>query len=719
MVRLLAILVAALAAAVAADPTLEPARPPKPNVVVIMTDDQTYRDMAAMPQTRALIGAAGATFTHNYVSYPLCCPSRATYLTGQYAHNHGVRSTVPPDGGVEALDAQHTLPVWLQAEGYDTIHIGKYLNGYGLRHPPKVPPGWTDWHGAIDKSTYQMWGYKLYENGVTNTYGDFSTPDPALYQTDVLRDKALEAIRAHAGGDRPFFLSLMFVAPHGEVVPPKTTTEPHIRPAPRHAGAFATLPLPRDPAFDEMDISDKPPEVRRLRTLRPGVSSRILRDFRARRESLLAVDEAVGALVRELAATGQLDSTYVLFTSDNGFFQGEHRIAKGKYLAYEASTRVPLLIRGPGIPAGTVSGELVGQRRPRADRARGRGRDRRHPAGRALAPALCARRLAALGAADPARGARRQRRRSTRPRRAASASTTRSARRATSTSSGGAARASSTTCGATRTSCARATPTRATRSSPTSSASRSSGCAPARARTARSPCRLSRRRGAPATCRARCPPRRAPAPPRSARVTATGIRVSKPVFAALRTAPARSAPSRPAPPRRRSRSRRSSSRRRSSRPAQPGDPHRGVCTDAHPRHAVGPVGLVSEGEPRVPQHPAGGRELGEVALRAPADEESPPGSSWTLPWVAASSPRGCSRALSSVAVCAFSSSSSASARECLRTGGNAELSNSVSAPSLRQRASCCQAKCAPAPTLKFDRLPPRRQLITPVSRSIS
>jgi arylsulfatase A-like enzyme len=356
MVRSIAILLAALVAAVAADPTEEPRRP---NVVVIMTDDQTYRDMAAMPQTRALIGDAGATFARTYVSYPLCCPSRATFLTGQYAHNHHVRSTVPPDGGVEALRAHHTLPVWLQAAGYDTIHIGKYLNGYGLRRRPTVPPGWSDWHAAIDKSTYQMWGYDLYENGATFTYGDFFTPDPALYQTDVLRDKALEAVRAHAGGERPFFLSLMFVAPHGELVPPKTTTDPHIRPAPRHAGAFATLPLPRDPAFDEPDISDKPPEVRRLRTLRPGVSSRILRDFRARRESLLAVDEAVGALVRELAATGQLDSTYILFTSDNGFFQGEHRIAKGKYLAYEASTRVPLLIRGPGIEPGTVSGELV------------------------------------------------------------------------------------------------------------------------------------------------------------------------------------------------------------------------------------------------------------------------------------------------------------------------------------------------------------------------
>jgi len=356
---LTAVTVAVVAVSTAGSRPAQDAEHARPNFVVIMTDDETYRDMAAMPATRTLIGAAGATFTHSYVSYPLCCPSRATYLTGQYAHNHGVRSTVPPDGGVEALDAAHTLPVWLSRAGYDTIHIGKYLNGYGLRRRPTVPPGWTDWHGAIDKSTYQMWGYRLFENGVENTYGDFETPDPALYQTDVLRDKALDTIRAHADGRRPFFLSLAFVAPHGEVVRPGTHTEPYIRPAPRHVGAFATLPLPRDPAFDEADVSDKPPEVRRLRLLRPAVDERILRDFRARRESLLAVDEAVAAIVGELERSGQLDSTYLLLTSDNGFFQGEHRIAKGKYLAYEASTRVPLLLRGPGIPAGTVSGELV------------------------------------------------------------------------------------------------------------------------------------------------------------------------------------------------------------------------------------------------------------------------------------------------------------------------------------------------------------------------
>jgi arylsulfatase A-like enzyme len=350
--------VAALAVAV---PSLRPASAPaafeRPSVVVIMTDDQTYADMAAMPRTRRLIGGAGVRFTRSYVSLPLCCPSRATFLTGQYAHNNGVHNNTPPQGGVEALDAGHTLPVWLSAAGYRTSHIGKYLNGYGLRRTPNVPRGWTDWHGAVDKSTYQMYGYKLFENGTLRTYGNFDVEDPALYQTDVLREKAVASIEGTAPST-PLFLSLMFVAPHGEVMDPGSTTQPFVRPAPRHVGHFRRLRIPH--AFrGERNVRDKPPYVRKLQRASASTAARIRADFRSRRESLLAVDEAVEAVVGALARTGRLDSTYLLFTSDNGFFQGEHRIVKGKYLAYDPSTHVPLLVRGPGIAPGTVSSELV------------------------------------------------------------------------------------------------------------------------------------------------------------------------------------------------------------------------------------------------------------------------------------------------------------------------------------------------------------------------
>ena len=351
--------VAAAAGALASAPGAQPRpAPAPPNVVVIMTDDQTLADMAAMPLTQGLIGDAGATFTRAYVSYPLCCPSRATFLTGQYAHNHGVRTNVPPEGGYEALDSEHALPVWLGEAGYRTSHVGKYLNGYGLRRAPAIPPGWSDWHATVDKSTYQMWGYTINDNGTLQTYGDFDVEDPALYQSDVLRDRALEAIGARARDRRPFFLSLAFVAPHGEVVEPGSLTEPHVRPAPRHSGQLGHLRVPRS-SYEELDVSDKPAHLRRLRRIGPLTHERIVEDMRARRESLMAVDEAVGSIVAALEAAGELDRTYVLFTSDNGFFQGEHRIPKGKYFAYDPATHVPLMMRGPGIAPGTVSHELV------------------------------------------------------------------------------------------------------------------------------------------------------------------------------------------------------------------------------------------------------------------------------------------------------------------------------------------------------------------------
>lgn len=331
----------------------------RPNVVVIMTDDQTVADLQAMPRTRRVLGREGVTFAENVVSFPLCCPSRATLNTGRYAHNHGVLGNRPPLGGYGRLDQEHTLPVWLSRAGYATHHIGKYLNGYGRDVPADVPPGWTDWKGSIDGSTYLMWGYTLNENGKLTTYGDPKVEDPALYQTDVYRQKAVEVIRAEAGDDKPFYLDLAFLAPHAEAAKPRGATRatPSVRPAPRHKGAFKDLPLPRGKAFNEADVSDKPEFLRDAPRLQPAQIRRMTRNFRARREALLAVDEAVEAVVGALRETGQLESTYIMFTADNGFFHGEHRIPNGKLFVYEPSSNVPLIVRGPGIPAGRVSRE--------------------------------------------------------------------------------------------------------------------------------------------------------------------------------------------------------------------------------------------------------------------------------------------------------------------------------------------------------------------------
>jgi arylsulfatase A-like enzyme len=332
-------------------------QPARPNVVVIMTDDQTLEQMRVMDATRALIGDAGVTFANSFVSFPICCPSRATFLTGQYAHNHGVMENEPPTGGYQVFKHENSLPVWLEQAGYRTIHVGKFLNGYGEDDPYEIPSGWTEWYGGVDPSTYRMWGYTLNENGTLNTYGSEETLLPEDYQTDVLAGKAVDVIERAAAEDEPFFLSFATLAPHREVTILAEQTGP--RPAPRHAGVFDGETFARGPNFNEEDMSDKPLFMQVKPSLDEEDFAEIDQRYRWELESLLAVDEAVAAIVAALEAEGILDETYVIFTSDNGYFHGEHRTPDEKILAYESGSRVPLLMRGPGIPAGTVVEEFV------------------------------------------------------------------------------------------------------------------------------------------------------------------------------------------------------------------------------------------------------------------------------------------------------------------------------------------------------------------------
>jgi arylsulfatase A-like enzyme len=316
-----------------------------------MTDDQTVEEMRVLPKTRALLAVEGTTFTNSFVAYPLCCPSRATFLTGQYAHNHGVLANAPPRGGYQRLDHANALPVWLQQAGYFTAHLGKYLNHYGVASPAP-PPGWSRWFGLIDPSTYKMHDYTASDDGVPARYGEA----PADYQTDVLAAEAETLLRSRAGAGKPFFVTVAPIAPHleridGIQIPP--------RPAPRHAGRFAGEPFPPKPSFSEPDVRDKPAHIRRLPPLSPAKAARQASIYRARRASLLAVDDLVARLVKSLAETGQLEATVILFTSDNGFLLGEHRVPDQKYYPYEESIRVPLVIRGGGFPAGAVASQPV------------------------------------------------------------------------------------------------------------------------------------------------------------------------------------------------------------------------------------------------------------------------------------------------------------------------------------------------------------------------
>jgi N-acetylglucosamine-6-sulfatase len=336
----------------------------KPNIIFIQTDDQAVRDLESMPWTLKLLRDQGVAFSNSFVSWPLCCPSRATFFTGQYAHNHNVLGNYIPRGGSYAFNSDNeTLPVWLQRAGYRTTHIGKYLNGYGRdgKGLTYVPPGWNDWMGTVDPSTYSMWGYTINRNGVLQTYGSAAIEDPRTYHTDVLRALAVEAINKSAASGQPFFINLAFLAPHEEVgeTPVGAMRYPGPRPAPRHKGKMAGVVLPRPPNFDEADRSDKPAFVSQFGWQYAGetMAHRTQR-YQRRLESLQAVDEAIWFIVARLTQLGILDNTYIVFTSDNGFFNGEHGINLNKYLMYEASIRVPLLIRGPGLAPGT-SQELV------------------------------------------------------------------------------------------------------------------------------------------------------------------------------------------------------------------------------------------------------------------------------------------------------------------------------------------------------------------------
>lgn len=296
---------------------------PRPNIVIIYTDDQTVADMRFMPKTQALIGDNGVTFDNSYVSLSLCCPARVALVTGQHAHNNGVWANNPPTGGYANHDADNAFPVWMQNAGYRTIHLGKTMHGVGRT----IPPGWDDWQTPLGSDS-KMYDWTLWDNGVEVSFGN----DDEDYQADVLARRAVDAIEESVG--TPFFMKLTTSAPHvaGGGSPPVP---------PSRYRDTVTDPLPRPPSFNVPPLLTTS-EIADLQTL-----------YRRRGESLMAVDDLVETVVGALEDEGVLDNTIVVFTSDNGYLLGEHG-KTGKVIYFEESVRVPLLVRGPGFTPGTV-----------------------------------------------------------------------------------------------------------------------------------------------------------------------------------------------------------------------------------------------------------------------------------------------------------------------------------------------------------------------------
>jgi arylsulfatase A-like enzyme len=308
----------------------------RPNIVFVLTDDLSDDLIEFMPNVQKLV-TQGASFTNYFVSDSLCCPSRASIFTGQLPHNTGVFTNIYPHGGVYAFavhnNAQKTFAVTLNAQGYRTALMGKYLNGYRA-DSGSVPAGWTDW--AATAKGYQGFDYTLNINGTPQFFGE----QPTDYLTDVISDRGAEFIDAMATQDRPFFLELASFTPHRPSVP-----------APRHVGLFEDLIAPRGPAYDRA-IENAPRWLAGRAPRSQETIDRIDARYRQRARSIVSVDEMVGRLVQRLEATGQMSNTYFVFSSDNGYHMGEHRLLPGKLTAYDTDIKVPLIVVGPGIAPG-------------------------------------------------------------------------------------------------------------------------------------------------------------------------------------------------------------------------------------------------------------------------------------------------------------------------------------------------------------------------------
>jgi arylsulfatase A-like enzyme len=329
----------------------------KPNIVVIVTDDLDVGSLEYMPKLRAFMAGVGTSFSNSFTVAPVCCPSRATMLRGQYAHNHRVltngrgNNSCFDDFRAAGLETS-TVATWLQAAGYRTSLLGKYLNRYpvnrGVFDDSYVPPGWDHWF-AIFNADFNSDAYFQYfanYNKRLETYGKKAEE----YSTDVLTNRAREFIKGNeAAGSKPFLLWIATTAPHANPVP-----------APRHENAHADKRAPRTPNFNEADLADKP---RWYRDNLPLLTNSDVSDldwlFRKRLETLQSVDDMVEKIIDALAESGTLGNSYLFFTSDNGFLSGNHRFPSGKEAPYEESIRVPLIVRGPGVPAGVSLSQQV------------------------------------------------------------------------------------------------------------------------------------------------------------------------------------------------------------------------------------------------------------------------------------------------------------------------------------------------------------------------
>lgn len=336
-----------------------PADPSRPNVIVLMTDDMRADDLASMPITRRLFERRGVTFDDATSTYPLCCPARAVLLSGQYNHNNGVQGNAAPRGGMTAYDHRTSIATSMAEGGYQSAFVGKYLNGYDgrLSHLMK-PPGWTTFIASNNSGIYDYWKPQAWVNGTQRTFPhDYTTIRYMAYVRRIVREWGRD--------DEPYFMWAAYLAPHAQCAPAWRMRRMGANNCwgmpsalPRDMRATRDLPPLSTPSLNELDVTDKGAFIRRKQRRTQAEMREVAELRRYRIASLQSVDRSVGVLVRMLRRTGELDNTYIVFTSDNGHQLGEHRWL-GKTLGYEESLRVPLLMMGPDLPRGVHVTEPV------------------------------------------------------------------------------------------------------------------------------------------------------------------------------------------------------------------------------------------------------------------------------------------------------------------------------------------------------------------------
>ena len=326
----------------------------RPNIVFVLTDDLAWNLVTSrfMPHVIGL-ERNGETFTRYVVSDSLCCPSRSTIFTGLFPHDTGVFTNVGHDGGYYAFTHHkpnletRTFAVATQRAGYLNSMMGKYLNRYGEpAMTTYVPPGWSDWHVA--GNAYSEFNYALNENGTVVRYGG---PPPAgsaaNYLTDVLAARAKTFIDLAATTNKPFLLEVATFAPHYPYTP-----------APRNAADSPGQHAPRDTSFNTLNVN--PPDwLGHPRKLTVAEVAKVDAEFRMRAQAVEAVDQLLAGIEAELASRGLTRNTYIVFSSDNGYHMGQHRLLPGKQTAFDTDIRVPLIISGPGIPRGRTIADVV------------------------------------------------------------------------------------------------------------------------------------------------------------------------------------------------------------------------------------------------------------------------------------------------------------------------------------------------------------------------